>query len=178
MIGERIRQRRKELGYSLRELGARTNLTASFLSQVENSQCSPSLSSLQRIATALEVPMFAFLDHVPPPSPVIRAGERPRLETCDADICYELLSRDLGGQLMAVLIRVQPGGRRIAERLAQPTDELMYVLRGRMSITIDDQTYVLGPGDSICYQGRSLREFAALGDDELQVICCLTPPVL
>ncbi len=178
MIGERIRQRRKELGYTLRELGARTNLTASFLSQVENSQCSPSLSSLQRIATALEVPMFAFLDYTAPPSPVIRAGERPKLDTCDADICYELLSRDLGGQLMAVLIKVQPGGRRIAERLAKPTDELMYVLRGRLSITVGDQTYVLGPGDSISYEGRSLREFAALGEEELHVICCLTPPVL
>lgn len=178
MIGERIRQRRKELGYSLRELGSRTNLTASFLSQVENSQCSPSLSSLQRIATALEVPMFAFLNNLESPSPVIRAGERPRLDTCDVDICYELLSRDLRGQLMGVLIRVQPGGRRIAERLAKPTNELMYVLRGRLSITVDDQTYVLGPGDSISYQGRSLREFTALGDEELHVICCLTPPVL
>ena len=61
MVGEHIRQRRKELGYSLRQLGTRTSLTASFLSQVENDQCSPSLTSLQRIATALEVPMFAFL---------------------------------------------------------------------------------------------------------------------
>lgn len=178
MIGERIRQRRKELGYSLRELGARTNLTASFLSQVENGQCSPSLSSLQRIATALEVPMFAFLNNLAPPSPVIRAGERPRLDICDADICYELLSRDLRGQLMGVLIKVQPGGRRIAEKLAKPTDELMYVLRGRLSITVDDETYVLSPGDSISYQGRSLREFAAVGDEELHVICCLTPPAL
>ena len=64
MVGERIRQRRKELGYSLRELGSRTNLTASFLSQVENSRSSPSLASLQRIATALGVPMFAFLKEV------------------------------------------------------------------------------------------------------------------
>ena len=178
MVGERIRQRRKELGYSLRQLGARTNLTASFLSQVENGQCSPSLSSLQRIATALEVPMFAFLDTSRQPDPVIRANERPRLDLCDSDICYELLSRNLGGQMMAVLINVQPGGRRIAERLSKPTDEVMYVLRGRLSVTIEDQTYALDPGDSISYEGRALREFSALDDEELQVICCVTPPVL
>lgn len=177
MVGERIRQRRKELGYSLRTLGARTNLTASFLSQVENSQCSPSLSSLQRIAIALEVPMFAFLDGAPP-SPVIRADERPKLDTCDAEICYELLSRDLSGQMMAVMIDIQPGGRRIAERLAKPTDEIMYVLCGQLSITIEDETYILNPGDSISYQGRSLREFAAAGHEEVRVICCVTPPVL
>ena len=178
MVGERIRQRRKDLGYSLRQLGARTNLTASFLSQVENHQCSPSLSSLQRIATALEVPMFAFLENLHPPSPIIRADERPRLDTCDDEICYELLSRNLGGQVMALLIHVQPGGRRVAERLSQPTDEVMYVLRGQLSITIEDQTYTLAPGDSISYEGRSLREFSVLGNEELQVICCVTPPVL
>ncbi len=178
MVGERIRQRRKELGMSLRGLGARTNLTASFLSQVENRQCSPSLSSLQRIATALEVPMFAFLDSTPPPSPVIRADERPRLDICDAEICYELLSRNLNGQLMALLICMQPGGRRIAERLSKPTDEVMYVLCGQLSITIEDQTYILNPGDSVSYEGRSLREFSAAGAEEVQVICCITPPVL
>ncbi len=178
MVGERIRQRRKELGYSLRALGARTNLTASFLSQVENSQCFPSLSSLQRIAIALEVPMFAFLDGAQPPSPVIRAHERPRLDTCDAEICYELLTRNLGGQMVAVQIRIQPGGQRIAERLSKPTDEVMYVLCGQLSITIEDEIYVLNPGDSIGYQGRSLREFAAAGDEEVRVICCVTPPLL
>jgi transcriptional regulator with XRE-family HTH domain len=178
MVGARIRQRRKELGYSLRELGSRTNLTASFLSQVENGQSSLSLASLQRIATALEVPMFAFLDNAEPRSPVVRASERPRLETSDPEIVYELMSRDLGGRLMAIMIRVQPGGRRIAERLSQPTDEVMYVVRGRLSIVIDDQTYTLDPGDSICYAGRSLREFSPLGDEELQVVCCVTPPAL
>lgn len=178
MIGERIRQRRKELNLSLRALGSRTNLTASFLSQVENNQSSLSLASLQRIATALEVQMFALFGGDQSPSPVIRNTERPKLGICDAEICYELLSRDFDSQLMAVLIQIEPGGRRIAERLSKPTDELMYVLRGRLSIIIEEQTYTLEPGDSISYEGQSLREFAALGDHEACVICCLTPPVL
>ncbi len=178
MLGERIRQRRTELGYSLRALGTRTNLTASFLSQVENNQCSLSLASLQRIATALEVPMFAFLNGVRQPSSIVRANERPQLVFHDSEIYYELLSHDLGGQMMAVVIHIQPGGRRIAEPLSSPTEELMHVLRGQLSITVDDQTHELAPGDTICYAGRSLREFAALGSEELQVICCVTPPVL
>ena len=178
MVGERIRQRRKELGYSLRELGTRTSLTASFLSQVENNRCSISLASLQRIATALEVPMFAFLNGAHQPNPIIRAAERPQLDFRDADICYELASRNLGGQLMAIIINLAPGGRRVAEPLSKPTDEIMHVLRGQLTITVDDQTYTLDPGDTISYGGRSLREFAALGSEETQVLCCLTPPVL
>jgi transcriptional regulator with XRE-family HTH domain len=70
MVGERIRQRRKKLGYSLRELGTRAGLTASFLSQIENNQCSPSLASLDRIATALEAPMYVLLDSTLPDAAV------------------------------------------------------------------------------------------------------------
>jgi transcriptional regulator with XRE-family HTH domain len=178
MVGERIRQRRKELGYSLRALGIRTNLTASFLSQVENNLSSPSLASLQRIATALEVPMFAFLNGAHQPNPIVRTNERPQLNFSDANICCELASRNLGGQLMAIIISLAPGGRRIAEPLSKPTDEIMHVLRGCLSIVVDEQTYTLDAGDTISYRGRSLREFAALGDEDVQVLCCLTPPVL
>ncbi|MBM4458386.1 MAG: helix-turn-helix domain-containing protein [Chloroflexi bacterium] len=178
MVGERIRQRRKELGLSLRELGVRTNLTASFLSQVENDQSSPSLASLQRIATALQAPMFAFLDGVSQSSSIIRTDERPRLSFSDSGIDYELLTHNLGGQLMAVVIRMQPGSRRIAERLSQPTEEFMHVLRGRLVITIEEQTHELAAGDTICYAGQSLKQFAALGSEEAQVICCIAPPVL
>ena len=39
---------------------------------------------------------------------------------------------------MAIMIHLQPGGRRIAEPLSKPTDEIMHVLRGRLSITVDD----------------------------------------
>jgi transcriptional regulator with XRE-family HTH domain len=178
MVGERIRQRRKELGFSLRELGVRTNLTASFLSQVENDQSAPSLASLQRIATALEAPMFAFLDGVNQSSSIIRAAERPRLSFSDSGMDYELLTHNLGGQIMAVVIRMQPGCLRIAERLSQPTEEFMHVLCGRLAVTIEDQTHELAAGDTICYAGQSLKQFAALGSEETQVVCCLTPPVL
>lgn len=176
MIGERIRQRRTELGFSLRELGQRTGLTASFLSQVENSRSSPSLASLQRIATALETPMFDFLDEAQP-NPVIRAADRPRLDFPESSMSYELLTK-LDGAVMATLITLQPGGRRIAETLSKPTDEWMHVLSGRLEIMINQDTYWLCPGDTIYYQGRSLREFAACDGQPVQAICCITPPVL
>ena len=54
----------------------------------------------------------------------------------------------------------------------------MHVLRGQLSITIEDQTHELVAGDTICYAGQSFRQFSASGSEETQVICCITPPVL
>lgn len=178
MIGKRICSRRKEAGLSLRELGRRTGLTAGFISQVENDRVSPSLNSLQRIATALEVPMFYFLNDSTAPDMVVRAGERRRLYFAHSHMGYDLLTPDLKRQTMAMMIHMEPGAVRVAEPLAKPTEQWMYVLQGRLKITVGKTTNVLEPGDSIYYDGEELHEFASVGDEELRIICCITPPAL
>lgn len=176
-IGARIRKRRQELGLSLRELGKRTDLTAGFLSQVENDQVSPSLNSLQSIATALQVPMFYFLDNAQP-EPVVRAERRRHLYFPDSHMGYDLLTPDFTHQMMSLMIHMEPHTRRIALPLARPTEQWMHVLQGRMEIQIGEAAYELEPGDSVYYDGDMLREFGSISDEELVIICCITPPAL
>jgi len=179
LIGTRIRSRRKETGLSLRELGRRTSLTAGFLSQLENGRVMPSLSSLQRISTALEVPMFFFLEKTGAlPDPVVRAGKRRHLYFSEPHMGYDLLTPDLNHQMMSVLIHMEPGACRVAAPLSKPTEQWMMVLDGKMRIVVKDQTYELNRGDSIYYDGESLNEFSSVGDEPLDVICCLIPPAL
>jgi len=176
-IGERIRRQRKKFGFSLRELGARTGLTAGSLSQIENDQISPSLNSLQNIATALQVPMFYFLE-TSQPSCIVRVAERRKLYFPDSQIGYDLLAPELTRQMMPLLIKMEPGSRRIALPLAHPTEQWFFVLQGRLEITIGEATHLLEQGDSIYFDGDLLREFASVSDEELQIICCMTPPAL
>jgi transcriptional regulator with XRE-family HTH domain len=177
VIGERIRSRRKEMGLSLRELGARAKLTAGFLSQVENDRVAPSLSSLQRIAAALDVPMFRFLDGAQPASPVIRVNERTAFFLRGWNTSYDLLTAPTLRAFMSVLIHLQPGTRVTAEKLVRPTEEWMLVLEGQLEVQLDDGTYTLYPGDTLSYQGASLHHFAA-GARPAVVVCCIAPPVL
>jgi len=179
VIGARIRTRRKESGLSLRELGRRTNLTAGFLSQLENGRVMPSLNSLQRISTALEVPMFFFLEQNGAAlDPVVRAGKRRRLYFCETHMGYDLLTPDLNHQMMSVLIHMEPGACRVAAALSKPTEQWMMVLHGQLRIVFKGQTYTLDEGDSIYYDGVALDEFASAGDAALDVVCCVTPPAL
>ena len=71
-LGDRVRERRQQLGLSLRDLAERSELTASFLSQVERGVTSPSIDSLRRVANALDVPVFHFLLEPDRESPVVR----------------------------------------------------------------------------------------------------------
>lgn len=61
MIGTKIREKRKELGFSLKDLADKTDLTPGFISQIERDLAEPSITSLRKIAKALNVAVFYFL---------------------------------------------------------------------------------------------------------------------
>jgi len=53
-IGENIRRLRHERGLTLKQLGRRASLSVSLISQIERAESSASISSLYRVATALD----------------------------------------------------------------------------------------------------------------------------
>jgi len=54
-IGKSIRELRKARGLTLKQMSRRTNLSVSLLSQIERAESSASVSSLFKVATALDV---------------------------------------------------------------------------------------------------------------------------
>jgi DNA-binding NtrC family response regulator len=54
-IGRNIREMRKERGLTLKQMARRTKLSVSLLSQIERAESSASVSSLFKVATALDV---------------------------------------------------------------------------------------------------------------------------
>lgn len=61
-IGERIKKSRNEKGLSLRELASKVDLSASFLSQIEQGKASPSIENLKKIATSLDVKVSYLIE--------------------------------------------------------------------------------------------------------------------
>jgi transcriptional regulator with XRE-family HTH domain len=60
VIGEHVRRLRSDRHISVRGFAALTGFSASFISQLENGQVSPSLGSLHKIAEALGVTLGEF----------------------------------------------------------------------------------------------------------------------
>src|SRR2546426_6450443 len=59
-IGARLRRLREEKKLSQEDLGERTGLVPCYISRVENGHTVPSLENLERLAAALEVPLYAL----------------------------------------------------------------------------------------------------------------------
>jgi transcriptional regulator with XRE-family HTH domain len=93
VIGDHVRRLRSERRTSVRAFAAETGFSASFISQLENGQVSPSLGSLHKIAEALGVTLgefFAAAETGEEPL-VVRAEERPRLDSTWTDAHIEAL---------------------------------------------------------------------------------------
>ncbi len=178
MIGQKIKDRRNELNLSLRDLGEMTGLTASFLSQIENGLTEPSISSLQKIATALRVPMFTFLNGGGQTEQIVRRAERKKLSFPEPHLEYELLTNDLSRQMCGFLIHHKAGESHHAQQLYKATEEMLYVLEGELEIVVGENSYRLEPGDSIYYEGAQLASLLAAGEVDLTVLCMITPPAL
>ncbi len=178
MIGQKIKERRQELKMNLRDLGAQTGLSASFLSQVENDLTEPSISSLQKIALALKVPMFTFLNEGEKPGQVVRHDARKKLSFPNPHLQYELLTDDLSRKMAGILIQLKAGESQQAGQLYKATEEMMFVLQGEMEVHVGETRFHLDPGDSIYYEGSQLVSFSARGKKDLVALCMITPPAL
>src|SRR5574338_1261788 len=80
-VGYRLRVLREERGVSMRSLARRSGLSANALSMIERGLTSPSVSTLNKLAMALEVPITAFFRQEPVREPIVfrKASERTRV---------------------------------------------------------------------------------------------------
>ena len=180
-LGERVRERRKELGLSLKDLASRTELSASFLSLVERNINNPSLDSLYRIAEALDVPQFYFsVDSYAAANaqnPVVRRNERIQITFPPGDVTSELLVPNLRNRLEVFISRVAPTAGNVARTPKTESEECLFVMEGTLRVVLHDQEYLLQAGDSIYIHGFALREISAVGDSEAVFLSAITPPI-
>ncbi|WP_297418486.1 helix-turn-helix domain-containing protein [Clostridium sp.] len=176
MIGERIRERRQQLGLSLKELAEKTELTSGFLSQIERDLSEPSISSLRKIAEVLGVAVFYFLLDDKVKNPVVRHNERKKIRFSESHMTYELLCPDMDRQLEMFMAKLEPGAMTCSEPMTHPGEEVTYVMKGTMWIKIGEEEYTLEEGDTIYYFGTTPHQIINTGDDEMIFISTITPP--
>ena len=176
-LGNRLHKRRNELQLTLRDLADKTDLTPSFLSQLERGLANPSLSSLQRLSDALGVPMLYFIEGKANHSPVVRAGARSKLDLDDDRVSYELLTPDLTGSVEVLLGMIQSDCQNVVRKLSVETEEVIFVLEGALRVGLEDSEYVLKAGDSIRFNGSELVRLCCADGTLTRWISIITPPV-
>jgi transcriptional regulator with XRE-family HTH domain len=150
-LGNSLRYLREQQGISLRALAERTDFSASFLSQIENGQCSPSISSMEKIANALGVTLGQyFLSAKQQKVNIVRASDRSSmaLDWSRAEIA-SLGSLNSASQFRASMLIIKPGGLTGKHATPSISDEFAMVFDGKVVLKLQDGEQVLERGDSV-----------------------------
>jgi transcriptional regulator with XRE-family HTH domain len=151
-IGSRIKALREERGLSLRALAQASLITPNALSQIEHGHVSPSVSTLNRLAGALGVPITIFFDVGAPRESIVfvKADQRTRVPFARG------LMEGLGGELFAgrvepFFLTLEAGGNSGLHPVVHTGHEFVFCVRGVLEYTVESSVFQLEAGDSLLF---------------------------
>jgi transcriptional regulator with XRE-family HTH domain/mannose-6-phosphate isomerase-like protein (cupin superfamily) len=195
-VGERLRAHRESVGLSLRGLARNVGVSPSLISQIEHGKAAPSVGTLYAIVSELRISMDELFfaeprapggepdvpaSDLPPrgsdgwraPSdgPVLRRGNRLSL-TLDTGVRWERLTASHDPNVDFLYCTYPVGAESCpADALMSHTGaEYGLVLSGRMGATVGDESYELGPGDSVAFDSTTPHRLWAIGDEPAIVV--------
>ncbi|MFG6120140.1 helix-turn-helix domain-containing protein [Thalassobacillus sp. B23F22_16] len=165
-IGSTIRTIRQRKKITIAKMSEGTGLSKGFISNMENNNTSPSISTLQTVANFLEIPLPYLLLEKNQRMNVVRKDER-RVTTHNKDqLKVEHLTSKGGLKMKRVEI---PPGASTAEGHAHNGEEVHLVLSGKIYAQQGEDCYTLGEGDSFSWNA-SVPHYVKNNEDETAVV--------
>jgi transcriptional regulator with XRE-family HTH domain len=150
-VGTRLVKLRKERGFSLRALSKECGLSVNAISRIERGESSPTVSSLQQLATALDVALTEFF-LVEPEHSVILVRKDRRLRTRSDGVLVESLGTGLPRQHMGpFLVTLLPGASAGEEPISHGGEEFVHCLEGEVDYLVGEEWHRLNAGDSLLF---------------------------
>ncbi|WP_113911557.1 helix-turn-helix domain-containing protein [Roseovarius dicentrarchi] len=150
-VGADLRALRKARGVTLAALAQQLGRSVGWLSQVERDLSSPSVADMRSISAALNVPLSLLLDHSGAAEDeagyIVRSDARRAIGKHIPGLTEELLSPDLTDDFEVVHSTFAPAARAAAPQ-TRATQEVGYMLSGRLDLTIAGRRFTVGVGDS------------------------------
>jgi transcriptional regulator with XRE-family HTH domain len=180
-IGPHIRAARQAAKMTLVQVAQESGLSVGYLSEIERSRLTPSLSALKKIADVLKIPasnvMFEFGGKAFSSSDVglVRRAARKRISFPDSSVEYELLTPDLKRRASLFWMTVPPRTES-GPSFSHFGEDGVIVLRGVLKVEIGAVWYTLQEGDSIYFNSEIAHRWSNDGPETVEAIWMSSPP--
>lgn len=168
-VGENVRRVRAQRGLSQSGLAARSGISRRMIGAIEGDDANVSLSTLDRLAAALEV---SLTELVRPPE----AADNRRIDT----VAWRGIHADSSGVLLGSapatreaelwMWSLAEGERYPSEAESQNWHEMLAVIEGILVIEAAEQTHTLKTGDFLIFSSARPYVFANGGDRTVRFI--------
>ena len=155
-IGPKLRELRVQRGLSLQQLADRADVSAAAIHKIERSGMVPTITTLLKIAGALNRPVSYFVNEDQTenrPVAFIPADARRPVFTAHQGIDLAGISGPYGRFFMAGAVsEVQPGASSGHRPMEHPGEELVLVVEGVFELDVDGERFVLEEGDALHFR--------------------------
>ncbi len=169
-IADKLRTLRLRRSMGLAQLAEHTGFSAAMLSRLENGRLVPTLPTLTRIAMVFSVGLEYFFSdprkrHI---VAVVRRSERKRFpsDPKSTPVPWHFESLDFRvneRKLSGYLAHFHPLPQEKVVAHYHPGVELLYLIAGKLEMTIGVETFQLSAGDSIYFDSMQKHSYRSLG---------------
>lgn len=145
-IGPKVHALRQRRGLSLQQLAQAADVSAAAVHKVERSEMVPTITTLLKIARALQTPIRHFVEGEAQPGPL--AVHSRGLQADPGAIGSTTISGPPGRfRATGTVSRVAAGAQGTGQR--HPGEALVVVVDGSLAITVGDEQYTVAAGESL-----------------------------
>ncbi|MFB5676808.1 helix-turn-helix domain-containing protein [Paenibacillus terreus] len=155
MLGDILREARKNKKLTLAELAAQTGVTTGYLSNLEKNRQEPSLAVLRDLSDKLGIPApMLFMEDSTEDVIVLRKNERPKIKFMNLAGQCEVLTpmawrSSEPPEMEVIRLEIPPRERISTEDLSTNTDECIYVMEGQLEYRHGNDSVRIEQGGSI-----------------------------
>ncbi len=164
-IGSKIRSIRNRKKITIAEMCEATGLSKGFISNVENNNTSPSINTLQTIASFLGVPLPYLLLEKDQHMQVVKKDSRT--STSHNNLKIEHLGAQGGLRMM---IAEFPPGASIGKPNVHEGMEIHLVLEGKVLAEQGEDSYIIEEGDSFSWNACVPHFVKNIGDENAVIL--------
>jgi len=178
-LGQTVLNYRKKKGLTIREFADSSGISTSLISQIERGQANPSLSVLELLAKALNVPLYTlFINEIDTTSLISRKKDRTNVYRKNNDhIVYDVLTPDFMKAHIELLMMDLNAYVSTTESYYTHTDkeEIAVVMKGETYIELCGQEYFLTEGDVVRIPPNVKHRFINKSASPNNILFVLTP---
>jgi transcriptional regulator with XRE-family HTH domain len=178
IVAENLKKYRESRNLSLDKLSQATGVSKGMLSQIENGNANPSISTLLKIANGLKMSFTTLLKER---KPAVLVVDNARMEPVLADggkcRIHPLFPFESGKRFEIYYFEMEPGSHRVSEKcLVDNVAEYVFVQQGRLKITVDGNDSTVHAAQSMAFDASRRHEYANVGKELVKAVMMLYYP--
>ncbi|RLD29724.1 MAG: hypothetical protein DRI75_02295 [Bacteroidetes bacterium] len=179
LMGTRIKKKREDFGFQVKELSAKIGVTPSLISQIENGKAFPSIVTLKKIAEALHTTVGELIGEYEDLNrhPLLKPEERRFVKKNKTGTSLHLLSyHDPSKQIEPYIIAFNKDSNSKGIMTSNfPGQEFCYVLKGKFKAIVDKHQYELNDGDGFYFNSKQSHLFKNISGIDAEMLWIITP---